>query len=109
MTDKRITDFPQIYSNAPCLNCITLPICLNKDVVSILKCKLVGQFFYSEAENIEIGNSTVINLDHFPSFRYLVSRSSDGPRMIVNVIAINIKTSKGVRLELKYNLEINPW
>jgi len=79
MANKKITEFPATSSDKPCLNCITLPMCIGKnDPLNIARCPLVASLFYCKAKETDIYNGLVVSLVSFPNFKFLFSKQKEG-------------------------------
>lgn len=76
MANVKISDFPQIYSDYPCKDCIALPMCLNKSELDIARCPYVKDFFYSNITDDRL--HFVVNLDQFPNYRFLIGFKTSG-------------------------------
>ena len=98
MANKKITDFPQVYSDYPCKDCITLPICLNKSEVDVAKCPYVRNFFYSEINSDRL--QFVVHLSQFPIYQFLIGFTTsrfEGDE--VHIVARNSETNNNIIIE----------
>lgn len=95
MGNKKITDFPQVYSDYPCKDCITLPMCLCKKVNEIAHCPLVKSLFLGHLNMT--GEQKVFNLDQYPTYKFLVGIEFAGQGMdTLRIVAQDLGTGRAI-------------
>ncbi len=58
----------------PCINCICVPICMNKRWLDILKCEYIKDYLGAEGKHLEIDETIVVDVTVLKK-RFMVFRN----------------------------------
>ncbi len=61
------------YEDEPCINCITLPMCVD-DPLKVSECPLLIKFFYSKSETVDYHHFFTMTLKAFTNFSFLITK-----------------------------------